>query len=59
MGLVEAAYQVFRDKWDRTLPGTYAELKSRDFLALARRNADRVMLKQELPATVLDELEFY
>jgi GT2 family glycosyltransferase len=49
MALVETAYQAFRDKWDRTLPGTYGELKSRDFLALARRNADRVALKQELP----------
>jgi len=59
MALVETAYKEFREKWDRKLPGTYAELKSRDFLALARRNADRVVLKQELPATVLDELEFY
>jgi GT2 family glycosyltransferase len=59
MALVEKAYQTFREKWDRTLPGTHAELKSRDFLALARRNADRVMLKQELPPAVLDDLEFY
>lgn len=59
MALVEKAYRAFREKWDRTLPGTYAELKSRDFLALARRNQDRVVLKQELPATVLDDLEFY
>ena len=59
MALVEKAYQAFREKWDRTLPGSYADLMSRDFLSLARRNADRVALKYELPAAILDELEFH
>jgi GT2 family glycosyltransferase len=58
MGWVEQAYQAFRDKWDATLPGTYAELKSRDFLTLATRKADRVALKYELPPAVLNDVEF-
>jgi len=59
MGWVEQAYQAFRDKWDATLPGTYAELKSRDFLTLATRKADRVALKYELPPAVLNDVEFH
>jgi len=59
MAWVEQAYQAFRDKWDVTLPGTYAQLKSRDFLALAGRKADRVALKYELPPSALDDLEFH
>ena len=59
MAWVEQAYQAFRDKWDATLPGTYAELKSRDFLALATRKTDRVALKYELPTAVLNDVEFH
>jgi len=59
MAWVEQAYQAFRDKWDATLPGTYAELKSRDFLTLATRKADRVALKYELPPAVLNDVEFH
>jgi GT2 family glycosyltransferase len=59
MKWVEEAYQAFRDKWDPTLPGTYADLKSRDFLALATRNVDRIALKYEFPASVLDDVEFH
>ena len=59
MEWVEQAYQAFRDKWDATLAGTYAQLKSRDFLTLARRNADRIALKCELPPSVLQDVEFH
>ena len=59
MAWVEQAYQAFRGKWDVTLPGTYAELKSRDFLALATRKADCVALKYEFPASVLKDVEFH
>jgi GT2 family glycosyltransferase len=59
MARVEQAYQAFRAKWDARLPGSYAELKSRDFLEVARRNADRVPLKYELPASVLNDLQFH
>ncbi len=59
MALVENAYQAFREKWDPSLPDTYAELKSRDFFEVARRNAKRVALKYELPEAALDGLQFH
>lgn len=58
MRWVEQAYQAFREKWDITLPGTYAQLNSRDFLAIARRHADQVALKCDLPAAVLTDIQF-
>jgi GT2 family glycosyltransferase len=57
--LVESAYQAFREKWDRTLPGHYAELATRDFTGLARTHAHRMELKCDFPAAVLDDLEFH
>jgi GT2 family glycosyltransferase len=59
MTWVEEAYQAFRGKWDRTLPGTYDKLRPCDFPAIASRNAHRVALKYVLPADVLDEIEFH
>jgi GT2 family glycosyltransferase/SAM-dependent methyltransferase len=59
MAWVEEAYQAFREKWDRTLPGTYDKLRPCDFPAIAQRNADRVVLKYTLPSGVLDDVEFY
>jgi GT2 family glycosyltransferase len=58
MAWVEQAYQAFRDKWDATLPGTYAQLKSRDFLALADRKADRIAQKYELAPSALKDIQF-
>jgi GT2 family glycosyltransferase/SAM-dependent methyltransferase len=59
MAWVEQAYQAFRAKWDATLPAAYAEVRSRDFLAVARRNAHRVVLKYELPTAVLGDVQFH
>ncbi len=58
MEWVEQAYQAFREKWDATLPGAYGQLKSRGFLALAERRAERTALKCDLPASVLSEVQF-
>ena len=58
MAWVRGAYQLFREKWDVTLPDSYAELKSRDFLSIADSNAHRVILKYELPPTVLEDLKY-
>jgi GT2 family glycosyltransferase len=55
---VEQAYQAFRLKWDVTLPAAYGQLKSRDFLALAGRKADRIALKCDLPPSVLSDVQF-
>jgi len=58
MAWVGEAYRLFREKWDVTLPDSYAELKSRDFLSIADSNAQRVALKYELPSAVLDDLKY-
>jgi GT2 family glycosyltransferase len=58
MEWVEQAYQAFREKWDATLPGAYGQLKSRDFLALAERRAERTALKCDLPPSVLSDVQF-
>jgi GT2 family glycosyltransferase len=58
MEWVEQAYQAFREKWDATLPGAYGQLKSRDFLALAERRAERPALKCDLPPSVLSDVQF-
>jgi GT2 family glycosyltransferase len=52
MQLVETAYQVFRRKWDSTLPPTYAALGSLDLFAMAERNAGTVPLKYDAPASL-------
>ena len=58
MAWVGEAYQLFRQKWDITLPDSYSELKSRDFLSMADRNAHRVVLKYELPPAVLEDVNY-
>jgi GT2 family glycosyltransferase len=58
MEWVEQAYQAFREKWDATLPGAYGQLKSRDFLALAERRAERTALKCDLSPSVLSDVQF-
>jgi GT2 family glycosyltransferase len=57
MAWVEQAYQAFREKWDATLPGTYGQLKSRDFLALAERKMDRIAVKCELAPSALSDVQ--
>lgn len=59
LALVDNAYQQFRAKWSPELPPAYSPDWSLHYFSLARANAERVPLKCELPATVLNELEFY
>jgi glycosyltransferase involved in cell wall biosynthesis len=59
MALVETAFQTFREKWDRNLPGSYGELKTFDFLDLAGMKANEVPLKYQLPPAVLNDLQFF
>ena len=50
MKLVENAYQVFRQKWDPSLPATYSQLALLDLFPMAEKNAARIDLKYEFPA---------
>ena len=56
--LVESAYQAFREKWDRMLPGRYTALSTLDLAGLVRTHAHRVELKYDFSPAVLDDLEF-
>ena len=50
MKLVENAYQVFRQKWDPTLPATYSQLGSLHLFPMAEKNAARIEdLKYQFP----------
>jgi len=51
MKLVEDAYQAFRQKWDASLPATYAQLASLHLFPMAEKNAARIGdLKYQFPA---------
>ena len=50
MKLVESAYQVFRQKWDPSLPASYSQLGSLHLFPTADKNAARIDLKYEFPA---------
>jgi GT2 family glycosyltransferase len=59
MALVGAAYQEFRKKWDIASPADYADVRAPYFFETARANREKVPLKYELPAVVLQDLEFH
>ena len=50
MKLVETAYQEFRQKWDQSLPPTYAQLRSLHLFPVAEKNRSRINLKYEFHA---------
>jgi GT2 family glycosyltransferase len=51
MQVVENAYQVFRQKWDPSLPATYSQLGSLHLFLMAEKNAARIGdLKYQFPA---------
>ncbi len=50
MKLVENAYQVFRQKWDPSLPAAYSQLGPLHFFPTADKNAARIDLKYDFPA---------
>ncbi len=50
MRLVDNAYQVFREKWDPSLPGSYAALQSLHLFPMVEKNVGRVDLKYEFSA---------
>jgi GT2 family glycosyltransferase len=50
MKLVDAAYQVFRQKWDAGLPAAYSELGSLHLFAMAEKNKGRIEVKYDYPA---------
>jgi GT2 family glycosyltransferase len=60
-GLVETAYQEFRKKWDFATPASWSVNVSEElrFFEHARAHADRVALKYDFPASVLNDLEIY
>jgi len=55
--LVEAAYEVFRQKWDASLPPIFDPAMVREFFPLAVKNAGRVDLKYSFPAAALENIE--
>ena len=60
-GLVETAYQEFRKKWDLATPASWSVNVSEElrFFEHARAHADRVALKYDFPASVLNDLEIH
>jgi GT2 family glycosyltransferase len=50
MKLVDSAYQMFRQKWDPSLPAAYSALDSLHLFAMADKNAARIEVKYEYPA---------
>jgi len=59
MALVEGAYQEFRHKWDVDEPASAVGLRSGEFITKGLANGDRVALKYDFPASVMDDVEFY
>jgi GT2 family glycosyltransferase len=60
MEVVESAYQEFRNKWgDPSLPATYPNDKrlTASLFPMAERNAGRVALKYEFPATAVQDFD--
>lgn len=49
MKLVASAYEVFRQKWDPSLPAAYGDLESFHLFPMAEKNKARVELKYDLP----------
>jgi GT2 family glycosyltransferase len=57
LSTVDAAYQVFRQKWDPDLPATYSIRQSLELFPIAVKNAARVKVKYDLPSATLDNVE--
>lgn len=56
MKLVEAAYQVFREKWDPSLPASVSEVGFNDYNAFSERAPLHPELRCDLPSSVLENL---
>jgi hypothetical protein len=54
--IVNAAYQVFRAKWDPSLPPNFSEATIDDYGAFSERAPLRPALKCELPSKILNDL---
>jgi GT2 family glycosyltransferase len=59
MKLVDAAYQVFRNKWKLQHPVSYTGVRSIRYFEVARSNMGKVPLKYEMPPATMSELEFH
>jgi len=58
MKVVQSAYEVFRQKWDLSLPELYCDLKSLHLFEMAERNAHKIELKCDLDADLVRDVEY-
>lgn len=58
MALVEAAYELFRQKWDLSLPESYYDLTSLNLFGMAERNFDRVQQTCYLDPEIINSVEY-
>ena len=52
MQLVNAAYQLFRQKWDTDLPSAYDELANLELFPIAEKNRHKINLRYDLPPSI-------